>query len=54
MTLTGNDLRRWIILMLIGQVLAVSYNQPKFCPNPAFDLNATTFADISTIGTEPY
>ncbi|CAF1207935.1 unnamed protein product [Adineta steineri] len=54
MTLIGNELRRWIILILIGQVLGVSYNQPKFCPNPAFDLNATTFADISTIGTEPY
>jgi hypothetical protein len=34
-------------------LLAVSYNQPKFCPTIAWNENATTFADQSTVGTQP-
>jgi hypothetical protein len=34
--------------------LAVSYNQPKFCPYAAWNPDATTFADQSTVGTYPY
>jgi hypothetical protein len=29
----------------------VSYNQPKLCPNPSWNQNATTFANVSTIGS---
>lgn len=32
--------------------LAVSYNQPKFCPTATW--NPTTFANESTVGTYPY
>ncbi len=32
---------------------ALSYNQPKFCPNPTWNPNATTFADSSIVGTKP-
>ena len=35
-------------------LLALSYNQPKFCPNASWNLNATTFANISTVGSQPY
>jgi len=34
--------------------LAISYNQPKFCPNATWNPNATIFADNSTVGTKPY
>lgn len=34
--------------------LALSYNQPKFCPNASWNPNATTFANNSTVGTSPY
>ncbi|UJR06650.1 hypothetical protein I4U23_010936 [Adineta vaga] len=35
-------------------VLSPSYNQPKFCANASWDPNAITFADNSTVGTNPY
>ncbi|CAF3960926.1 unnamed protein product [Adineta steineri] len=44
----------WLILIIIGQVSAVSYNQPKFCSNVSWNQNATIFANSSTIGTTPY
>ena len=34
-------------------MLAVSYNQPKLCPNASWNPNATTFADKNTIGRYP-
>jgi hypothetical protein len=34
--------------------LAVSYNQPKFCPSTTWNLNATTFATNATVGEYPY
>ena len=35
-------------------MLALSFNQPKFCPNAIWNRNATTFANITTDGTQPY
>ncbi|CAF0824779.1 unnamed protein product [Adineta ricciae] len=43
----------WTMLM-IGEVKAVSYNQPKFCPNASWHPNATTFATVSVVGLSPY
>jgi hypothetical protein len=34
-------------------MLGVSYNQPKFCPNASWNPNATTFANISVVGSLP-
>jgi hypothetical protein len=34
--------------------LAVSYNQPTFCPNATWNASATTFANTSTVGSQPY
>lgn len=33
--------------------IAVSYNQPKFCPNPVWNPNGITFADSSTFRGQP-
>jgi hypothetical protein len=33
---------------------AVSYNQPKFCANATWNPNATTLADSSIVGTNPF
>ena len=33
--------------------LAVSFNQPKLCPNATWNPNATTFATNSTVGSTP-
>ena len=35
-------------------LIAVSYNQPKFCSSASWDPYAITFADNNTIGTFPY
>jgi hypothetical protein len=35
-------------------VSALSYNQPKFCPNASWNPNATTFADNSIVGINTY
>ena len=35
-------------------LLALSYNQPKFCPNTTWNPNATTFANNDTVGNSPY
>ena len=43
-----------INLVFLSYVLAVSYNQPKFCPNASWNPNATTFANISTVGSNPF
>ena len=34
-------------------LLAISYNQPKFCPNATWNSSAITFADINTVGNQP-
>ena len=34
-------------------ILALSYNQPKLCPNASWKSNATTFANNSTVGSNP-
>ncbi|CAF1129895.1 unnamed protein product [Adineta ricciae] len=49
------DLRSWWIILpiMIGSATAVSYNQPKFCPNVTWNATATTFAGSSIIGTQP-
>ncbi len=38
----------------ISCLVALSYNQPKFCPNASWNPNATTFANSSTVGSQPY
>jgi hypothetical protein len=45
----------WIItfFFIINKTLAVSYNQPKFCPNATWNENAITFADQSIVGQGP-
>lgn len=35
-------------------LLAVSYNQPKFCPNASWNPNATTLANINLSSSDPY
>ena len=35
-------------------LLAISYNQPKFCPNAVWNSSAITFADANTVGSQPY
>jgi hypothetical protein len=35
-------------------LLAVSYNQPKFCSNALWEPNATTFTNNTTVLSEPY
>jgi streptogramin lyase len=35
-------------------MIGPSYNQPKFCPSATWNLNATTFANVSTVGATPY
>ena len=45
----------WVILMLINlTVIIESFNQPNFCPNASWDLNGSTFADSSVIGSYPW
>ena len=39
--------------MFVFYILAVSYNQPKFCSNPTWNPNAITFTDNNTIGSKP-
>jgi hypothetical protein len=35
-------------------ILALSYNQPKFCSNASWNPNAITFKDNNTVGSFPY
>ncbi|CAF1188688.1 unnamed protein product, partial [Adineta ricciae] len=42
----------WIILMGIGSTTAVSFYQPKFCPNVTWNTKATTFVGTNVIGTQ--
>ena len=42
-----------IICKTVFLILAVSYNQPKFCPSATWNPNATDFANISTVGSFP-
>ncbi len=34
-------------------ILAVSYNQPKFCPSTTWNPNAITLANVTTVGSDP-
>ncbi|CAF1191151.1 unnamed protein product [Adineta steineri] len=34
--------------------MSLSFNQPKFCPNVTWNPNATTFANQTTVGSQPY
>ncbi|CAF1440351.1 unnamed protein product, partial [Adineta steineri] len=43
----------WLIIVIIGQVSALSYNRPQFCSNASWYPNATTFADMSMMGSQP-
>ncbi len=45
------DIVNYIFLLFF---LALSFNQPKFCSNASWNPNATTFANSSTIGSEPW
>ncbi|CAF0875504.1 unnamed protein product [Adineta steineri] len=47
------DIDRWTKLKIV-YYLALSYNRPKFCHNASWNLNATTFANSSTVGMKPY
>jgi streptogramin lyase len=38
----------------LSYVLALSYNQPKFCPDASWNPNATTFAASNIVGGGPY
>jgi streptogramin lyase len=42
------------LITFLSYVLAVSYNQPTFCPNASWNPNATTFADNTTVGSSPF
>ncbi|CAF1250188.1 unnamed protein product [Adineta steineri] len=46
------EYKLWIIMMILKQLSAVSYNQPKICPNASWELNGTTFA--TNYGPGPY
>ncbi len=35
-------------------ILALSYNQPKFCPSTTWNPNAVTFAEINAVDSQPY
>ena len=39
--------------MIFDFLLAISYNQPKFCPNAVWNSSAITFADNNTVGIQP-
>jgi hypothetical protein len=41
-------------LSSFSYILAIFYNQPKFSPCASWNPNATTFANISTVGSLPY
>ncbi|CAF4153825.1 unnamed protein product, partial [Adineta steineri] len=38
------EYKLWVVMMILNQLSAVSYNQPKICPNASWGLNGTTFA----------
>ncbi len=42
------------LITFLSYVLALSYNQPKFCSNASWNPNATTFADNTTVGLNPF
>jgi hypothetical protein len=47
---------RYILMNIIKSLRcfsAVSYNQPKFCPNASRNANAITFASTSQLGVQP-
>ncbi|CAF1250224.1 unnamed protein product [Adineta steineri] len=37
------EYKLWVIMMILKQLSAVSYNQPKICPNASWELNGTNF-----------
>ena len=56
----NNDYNIWFLLIIIGQVSSIKasnegipYNQPSFCQNASWNVNATTFTDVNTTGLYP-
>ncbi len=42
------------LITFLSHVLALSYNQPKFCPNASWNPNAITFAGSNIVGNGPF
>jgi hypothetical protein len=42
-----------LILFLLSLFLALSFNQPKFCPTASWNSNGITFANQSIVGAYP-
>ncbi|UJR09076.1 hypothetical protein I4U23_013323 [Adineta vaga] len=43
----------WCFLLIIDGAVAISYNQPKFCPNASWNATALTFATNTIVGSTP-
>ncbi|CAF4136055.1 unnamed protein product, partial [Adineta steineri] len=43
----------WLFLSIVRQISGISYNQPKLCANATWNQTAITFANITTVGTQP-
>ncbi|CAF0761821.1 unnamed protein product [Adineta steineri] len=43
-----------ILLVMITEILASSFNQPKFCSTPAWNLYAINFANLATVGDKSF
>ncbi|CAF1383458.1 unnamed protein product [Adineta steineri] len=44
----------WLLLLFVGPILGVPYNQPKLCANASWNATAITFANSTAVGTTPY
>ncbi len=42
------------MLVNVFLVIAISFNQPKFCPSATWNATGITFANNNTVGTQPY
>ncbi|CAF3740103.1 unnamed protein product, partial [Adineta steineri] len=43
----------WLFLLIARQTSGISYNQPKLCANATWNQTAITFANSTTVGTQP-
>jgi len=50
----GIIIQFWLILITIDEIIALSFNQPRFCPNATWNPLATNFADNNTVGRMPF
>lgn len=41
------------MISIFDSLLALSYNQPKFCPNATWNSSAITFANTTVVGVQP-